>query len=398
MRITAIFLLTGFLQVSAYTNAQEKITLSEKSATLQKVFEDIQKQTSYNIWFDKIALQKTTSVSFDVKGANLEETLDLCCKDQPLEYSFVGKNVVIRAKQKNQIIAPAEKINIKGKVLNEKGDPAAAVTVTLKGTSTATLTDANGEFSLNSIEKNARLVFSSVNLETFEADVNGQTFILVTLKTKISSLQDVIVNKGYYSTAQLFNTGSVSKVTAEDIQKQPISNPLAALEGRVTGLVINQQTGVPGGNFSVQIRGQNSLRNLPTNNGNLPLYIIDGVPFLSTTMSFNETSASILGIFGNSPLNSINPADIESIEILKDADATAIYGSRGANGIILITTKKGKIGQTKVDLNIYSGVGNITRRMNLLNTQQYLQMRREAFANDGISTIPDTEYDLTKWD
>jgi len=202
-----------------------------------------------------------------------------------------------------------------------------------------------------------------------------------------------MIKAGYYDVKKREATGNISRVMANEIAKQPISNPLAALQGRVPGLEITQQTGVPGGNFKVQIRGQNSIRSI----GNDPLFIVDGVPYTNTPMSFGETSQLIL-VNGTSPLNSINPSDIESIEVLKDADATAIYGSRGANGIILITTKKGQAGKTKVDFNFYSGAGKVASKMDLLNTQQYLQMRKEAFIND--NQIPDVTNarDALLWD
>src|SRR5690606_22298599 len=130
--------------------------------------------------------------------------------------------------------------------------------------------------------------------------------------------------------------------------KQPVANPLQALQGRMPGVYIQQTTGVPGGGFNIQIRGQNSLRNSFDDNGNRPLYIVNGVPITSTPLG-SPIGGSIVG--AGDPLNSINPSDIESIEILKDADATAIYGSRGANGVVLITTKKGVMGRTKVDIN-----------------------------------------------
>ena len=186
------------------------------------------------------------------------------------------------------------------------------------------------------------------------------------------------------------NTGDVTSVTSETISEQPVSNPLETLEGRVAGLVVTQQTGVPGGGFAVQIRGQNSIFN-----GNNPFYIIDGVPFTAASINSDLVGYSING--GGSPMNDINPADIESITILKDADATAIYGSRGANGVILITTKKGKPGKSTLDLNVNSGVGEVNGVMPLMNTPQYISMREEAFANDGATPDPTYDHDLTVW-
>jgi len=209
----------------------------------------------------------------------------------------------------------------------------------------------------------------------------------------------------YGTTTRRLSTGDVSTVRAADIEKQPVSNPLLALQGRIPGLQITQASGLAGSGVKVRIQGQNSI-----GFGSDPLYIVDGVPFASQLL---PTINNILGESGKvnnipsgtgNPLSFINSSDIESIDILKDADATAIYGSRGANGVILITTKKGKAGQTKVDVNIQRGYGQVTRRLDLLNTQQYLQMRREAFTNDGLAiptttTVPASDnYDLTFWD
>jgi TonB-linked SusC/RagA family outer membrane protein len=202
-----------------------------------------------------------------------------------------------------------------------------------------------------------------------------------------------VVFKGYYSTSQRLNTSAVSKVTDKIISQQPVSDPLLALQGRMPGIYMQQTTGVPGGNINVQIRGQNSLRNNIIDNGNLPLYIVDGVPYVSTL------PAGISDLLPQmSPLNSISPTDIESIEILKDADATAIYGSRGANGVILITTKKAKAGKTKYDLAVSGGVGKVNRKMHLLDTKQYLTMRNEAYKNDNAAPTNTSGYDLLIWD
>src|SRR5690606_13017851 len=179
-----------------------------------------------------------------------------------------------------------------------------------------------------------------------------------------------------------------------EIEKQPINNPLEALQGRVTGVDVIQNSGAPGGGFKVRIRGQNSLMA-----GNEPLYIIDGVPYDTQTLGSYNTSGGILPFADISPLNAINPETIESIEILKDADATAIYGSRGANGVILITTKKGREGKTKFTVSTNTGIAHNNTKQKLLNTEQYLEMRREAFANDGITEYPESAYDVNgTWD
>jgi len=188
------------------------------------------------------------------------------------------------------------------------------------------------------------------------------------------------------------STGTVSKVTAAEISKQPVSNPLAALAGRVSGMTVTQTNGNPGAAVNIQIRGINSI-----SQGSSPLFIIDGIQFSNSYLG--PVTAELQGSNrGQSPFASINPADIESIEVLKDADATAIYGSRGANGVVLITTKKGRSGKTKVDANVYSGVGKVTRKMSFLSTQDYIAMRKEAFKNDGREMTTLNAPDVLLWD
>lgn len=210
----------------------------------------------------------------------------------------------------------------------------------------------------------------------------------------IHSIEEVIVNAGYYKVSDKKRTGSIAKVSAKDIENQPINNVLSAAQGRVAGVNIIQNSGVPGSGFQVQIRGKNSLRS----DGNNPLYIIDGVPVGNEVKTFGYTAA-IIPTGNINPLNSINPNDIESIEILKDADATAIYGSRGANGVILVTTKKGKSGKLSVSINSSYGISNALSKLKMMNTAQYLDMRRQAFAGSGISVYPAVAYDVNgTWD
>jgi TonB-linked SusC/RagA family outer membrane protein len=279
--------------------------------------------------------------------------------------------------------------DIHGRVIDENGKPLPGVTVTVKETLKTYVTDAKGLFTIPA-DEGQTLLFLAARYENHEVLVGSDQTLTIQLELSLASLLNTaIVNKGYYTTTQKLNTGNVFTIKATEIGEQPVANPLAALMGRAPGVIVTQSNGLPGAGFSVQIRGQNSIFN-----GNGPLFLIDGVPFTNTSISLGAISAN----GPQSPFNSINPGDIESVEILKDADATAIYGSRGANGVVLITTKKGKIGKTKFGLNIYTGSGKITRMPNLLNAQQYLQMRREAFINDNSTPDISNAPDLTAWD
>lgn len=209
---------------------------------------------------------------------------------------------------------------------------------------------------------------------------------------KEKSIEEVVLNAGYYKVREKERTGSIGRVSAKEIENQPVANVLSSVQGRISGVAITQNSGTPGGGFDIQIRGKNSIRR----EGNEPLYIIDGIPLGSETPSLY--AVTILPNSSISPLNAINPNDIESFEVLKDADATAIYGSRGANGVIIVTTKKGRKGRTDIKLNSSYSLSTVASRLKMMDTSQYLQMRKQAFQNDGITTIPATAYDLNTWD
>ncbi|PJJ07610.1 TonB-linked SusC/RagA family outer membrane protein [Flavobacterium sp. 1] len=268
-------------------------------------------------------------------------------------------------------------------------NPLAGVSISIKGKSNATVTDYNGQYTLSAAPEDI-LIFSYIGYKTQIVSVQGRTAVNISLQENETKLQEVKINAGYYSVKNSERTGSIARITAKSIEKQPVTNVLAVMQGRMAGVNITQTTGVPGGGFNIQIRGRNSLRT----EGNDPLYIIDGLPFASENVGNTNLSAGILPNAGINPLNGINPSDIENIEVLKDADATAIYGSRGANGVVLITTKKGRSNKTEVTINAYTGAGKVTRTLDLMHTDQYLEMRREAFANDGVAVYPSYAYDL----
>lgn len=291
-------------------------------------------------------------------------------------------------------LATTQQQQIKGTVTDGL-NPLPGVSIAIKGKSkSTTISDFNGQYSIVAAVYDT-LVVSYIGFKTAIIPINSRKTINITLQEDATMLQEVRINAGYYTVKESERTGSIAKITAKDIEKQPVANVLAAMQGRMAGVNITQTTGVPGGGFEIEIRGRNSIRS----EGNNPLYIIDGMPYSSQNQNNDLLSGSIFPPSGISPLNSINPSDIESIEILKDADATSIYGSRGANGVVLITTKKGKSGKTAFSINTYSGTGKVTRTLDLMNTQQYLGMREQAFANDGITEYPFWAYDVNgTWD
>ncbi|WP_456867503.1 SusC/RagA family TonB-linked outer membrane protein [Galbibacter sp. BG1] len=284
---------------------------------------------------------------------------------------------------------------IKGVVTDSDGTPVQGASVRLKDTSTGTFTNNEGVFYLEATPTDV-LVLSYIGFKKLEVIVGSSEELSLVLEEDVTDLGAVTVNAGYYSVKERERTGNIAKVTSEDIELQPIVSPIEALQGRMAGVEISQQDGMPGSAPVIRIRGTNSLRK----EGNYPLYIIDGMPINSTPiesgMGFPENVLP-----GNiDPLSTLNLSNIESIEVLKDADATAIYGSRGANGVVLITTRKGQgyEQKTQIEARWYSGFSQVGRKMNLLNTEQYVKLREVAIANADLEVDANRAPDIALWD
>ena len=401
MKLTAILILAACLHTSATGVSQQTITFSGKEVTLESVFTAIKKQTNYRFFFNTDVIHQAQKVTIEVKNASVEQVMSICLKDQPYTYTIKGRTIFIIKKPEEiksslQAVGSGDPITVTGKVTDDKGSPLAGANVKVRGTNNGVTTDNEGRFVLKNVADNAVLEISYVGLEMKTFTVRSAGFVNIALDQKLSMLDETVVI-GYGQTTRRFATGNIASVKAADIEKQPVQNALLALQGRVPGVEVTQLTGMNGGGITVRIQGQNSIMS-----GLEPLVVIDGVPF--PTQMFGNSFESV--VKGGSPLNYINPADIESIDILKDADATAIYGSRAANGAILITTKKGKAGRTKLTVNGQQGWGKVTRKVDMMNTRQYLDMRYEAFKNDGRipSSNPTASApflyapDLTIWD
>ena len=290
----------------------------------------------------------------------------------------------------SQLSFSQKKTQISGSVFDTDKVTIIGASVIVKGTTIGTQTDSNGKFSLSVEKLPSTLVVSYIGHSTKEFVVQNDTQNLqFTLEIEQNNLEEIVVI-GYGTSSRAKLSSSVTKVQGQDLVKQPIQNPVIALQGRVAGLFLSIPSGNLGANPTINIRGSNSI--LSSSN---PLYIIDGVPMPSTGIN----SAYIGGATGvQSPFINLNAADIESIEVLKDADATAIYGTRGANGVILISTKKGAKGNPKVSVDMYSGFQERVNKIEYLSTAEYMQFRKEAFAADGVTPTKANAPDLLVWD
>jgi TonB-linked SusC/RagA family outer membrane protein len=418
MKLTILLLTVTFLHVSAGGRAQT-VTFSGRHVLLDEVFSSVEKQTGYVFFYDAALLREARPVSIVVKHVSLENFLQQIMKGQPLEYTIRSKSIIISRspagagsndpqQKKEDLPATPPPADIHGRVTDSAGMPLEGATVIIKGARRGIQTDARGNFSLPGLDPDAVLVISFIGMTPREIRVGSGAvprtggLLHVTLYSSNNPLDEVQVI-AYGTNTRRLSVGAVNSVTAADIAQEPVANPMQVLEGRIPGLDISQTNGLPGTGQSITIRGLNSLNMT----GNSPMFLVDGVPFLSSSLgntgslpgTINSASNSLSMNSGLSPFNLLNPADIESITVLKDADATAIYGSRGSNGVILITTKKGKAGnQTQVDANISSGFGKVGHFMDLLNTPQYLEMRHEAFNNDGQTPNTGNAPDLLVWD
>lgn len=367
MKLTVILLIIGCLQLNAKSFSQN-ITLKGKNIPLEKVLIEIGTQSGYYFFYKSNELAKATPVTINFKELTLEQALAESFRDQPFTYQIDLKTIVVT--KKDVVAAQKSFATIKGKVLDEKGQPLPGATVKVKGQSKLTQTNIQGDFSFDGLADNAVLVISFTGYVTQEVSILNKQFISVSLQSSNQKL-DEIVFVGYGTQQRKDVTGAISSLSAKKIEDQPVVSLDNAMAAQMAGVQVTQATGAPGGGSTVRIRGAGSL-----SAGNEPLYVIDGFP---VTNDYDQR---------NNPLNTINPADIDNIQVLKDASATAIYGSRGSNGVVIITTKSGKSGVSKMDFSINTGVQQVERKLDVLNASEFATYINESRNNAWINSGP----------
>jgi TonB-linked SusC/RagA family outer membrane protein len=363
MKLTLLLTLLTLVNAAGSVYSQSKgLTLSMKNATLQEVFNKIEDQSKFKFFYQNEQIDVNRTVSVNVEGAKVEDVLDKLFANANIKYRVLEDNLVLLTADKLQ------QMKVSGTIASAKdGSPLAGVSVQEKGTTNGVISDVNGKYSLNVQGANSVLVFSFIGYLPEEKAVGSQTVINVSLSEDVKQLDEVVVI-GYGSQKKTSITGAISSVSAKEISNLPVASLQSALQGQASGVsVVNY--GTPGSDPVVRVRGVGSISYSAD-----PLYVIDGVP--ATNMS------------------SFDSQDIQSIEVLKDAASTAIYGSRAANGVILITTKKGKKdGKVHVSVDSYAGVQSIIKTLDVLNTNQYLQYGKslitQATAADKTPVFPD---------
>lgn len=364
-----LFLLSlGSLSVNAQT-----VSKVFKEQTLKTVLKEIESQTGLSIIYQKDEINENKKVNATFENTPVVEALSSIL-DKSLEVNLRNKMIVISKKEQISSGNSLKKRTITGKVVDDKGESVIGASIAVQGTTLGTITNLDGEYTLANVPENSEVTVSFIGYKTLIFKANDKALSKITLKEDTEMLDEVVV-VGYGTVKKRDLTGSISSVNAQKIADVPVTSVVEALQGRSPGVVVSNTSWEPGSEPSIFVRGK---RSITASNG--PLYVVDGIP-----------------ITGG--VSEISPADIESMEILKDASATAIYGSRGANGVIIITTKQGKEGKTKVDYNGYVGFQTIQNKLDMMNGAEYAEYTREAYRNSTgknkyLSDVPNKEQDM----
>lgn len=351
MKITAIFILAGILQVSAVTYAQEhRISVEVKNGTFYEVVSQIEKQSKFMFFYKSEEIDNNQRINLNVKNKLVSEILNEITKNNNLTYKITGKHIIItKLSSENQDLK-----KITGRIKDNSGEPIVGVNVVEKGTTNGAITDINGNFSIE-VVTGAVLQISYIGYNTQDIKITDKTSYNIVLKEDVEALDEIVV-VGYGTMRKRDLTGAVSQLKGDEIADLPLRSASDALQGKAAGVTITSTSGTPGAMGTVRIRGVGTI------NDNDPLYVVDGLP--------------------QTDIGWLNPKDIESMEVLKDASAQAIYGARAANGVILITTKKGTTGtsyKSTIDFDMMVGVQNAAKTYDMLDAEGFIKYKNMAY-------------------
>lgn len=370
MRITCLLLLvfTSSILATNVKSQDTKVSFSIRNAKFIQVLDAIENQTDYLFVYNKNEVDLNREINMEVKNQAVKSVLNGIFQNTGISYAMEGNNIMLMRKIENQ----QQQKSVSGKVIDLSGSSIPGVSVVIKGTTNGTITDSNGNFSLSGISVNSILQFSFVGMKMQEVAIDGKTTINVTLLEDAIGIEEVVAI-GYGTVKKSDLTGSISVVTGDNLTQLASPNFEQGIQGKMAGLQMTQTSAEPGGGISVKIRGNNSLLG-----SNEPLYVIDGFPIAAN----NSTRPG--GWEGQSSLNllsNLNPADIESVQVLKDASATSIYGSRGANGVIIITTKGGKAGKGSMNVDYSHSFSSAKSPITPASVYDFARIENERLAN-----------------
>ncbi|MDX3916750.1 MULTISPECIES: TonB-dependent receptor [Olivibacter] len=365
MNMWLAVLTTACLQTTvAETILAQKVSLNQKNATVAQLLVNIEQQTGYTFFYRKNDIELMKPLNVSLQNVSVETALNYIFKDQPCSFQIKDKLIVLQKRLVNnepEQLLQQQEHTVSGTVTDSSGMPIPSVSVLIKGSTKGTSTNTDGVYQIK-VNPGQALVFRAIGFQEKEMQVGEEARIDVVLDASFEGLEEVVV-VGYGSQQRRDVTGSVAPISMENVRGQAISSPDQALTGQVSGVNVSTSNGTPGGGPRIQVRGIGAI-----GAGSEPLYVIDGFPIPSSSGQQSN------------PMSALNPQDIASMTVLKDASATAIYGSRGANGVIIITTKQGSSGKPNIQLSASTGLQEVpqTGRPDLMNGQEFAQWRKEA--------------------
>ncbi len=363
MRNTVFLILITVFQTFAGSSYSQsaRLSLDVKNSTVKDVLNLIEENSEFYFLYNSELIDVYRHVDLSVKNERIDEILSRIFDKNEVRITILDRHIVLTPVEK-QVSQPQGKLT--GKVSDKAGNPLPGVTVMVKGTKMGTITNDIGFFELSDIPANAALIFSFIGMKTTEVPVTGKTLLELVMEEEAIGIEEVVAI-GYGTQKKRNITGAVSTVSTNEVNRIPVAGIDQALQGQVAGVTVTENYGSPGAGIQVRIRGIGTIGDSD------PLYVIDGVP----TKDF---------------INSLNTNDIESISVLKDASAAAIYGARAANGVVLITTKKGKTGVTQVNVDVQYGIQNVSKKLDLLSASDYAAISNEALVNEGRTAVWNT--------
>jgi len=399
-KIKVFFLVLVLLLVNGFTygnNKDQKITLKLENTALTKIFDAISSQTEYNFFYEQSQIDLNLKVSINVKDEYIKIALFKLFSNLNYNFKIVSKQIIVTnssgslfipKKTNQQESIKKQSYKISGKIVDKNNQPLPGASILIKGSQKGTFSDFDGLFKITLENKTDLLIISYTGYETKEVSVLGKKYISVTLNQDENVLNEIVI-VGYGKLAKKRVTGSVSSIGPEKISALPVVSIENAIVGQVAGVQVQETTGEPGASPQIRIRGTGSI-----SAGNDPLFVVDGIPVSksSTSVGAQGELSRRVGRFQQpsaNPLATINPNDIASIDILKDASAAAIYGSRGANGVVIITTKKGTSRETGLfSFNSFYGRQNVANKVDLMNSEELISYARDARNNNYLSSVP----------
>lgn len=367
MKLVTLFIFVAVMHVAAASYSQTtKLTIVGQNMSVGEILDRIEKQSNFSFFFNANQIDLNKKISISAENQLVNKILDEVLVGSGLIYTVNNKLIVIhKAGETLDVMGSQQTNKVSGKITDSTGGPLPGVSIVVKGSTNGTITNIDGEYSLPNVPANSTIVFSFVGMKTKEVSIDGKSIINVSLEEDAIGLEEVVA-VGYGTVKKRDVVGASSSFRAENIDERPLVRIDQALVGQMAGVQVKQTSGALGKAFSVQVRGTGSI-----SAGNEPLYVIDGFPLAAANPNSSGNYAS-----GN-PLDNINPNDIESIQVLKDAASAAIYGSRAANGVVLITTKHGKSGKPQITVNSYVGFNEANRKLDMLNSEEWVDRATE---------------------